>query len=475
MLDEPTREAILRLLLDGRGVRETARAVGVSRNAVRRVRREGRAEVPVLLRSEQLTPHRARIEALIKGCKGNLVRVREELEGEDVFVGYSTLTAFCRKHALLGQPKQRAGRYHFAPGEEMQHDTSPHDIVIGGRKRRLQCTSVVLCYSREMFVQVYPTYNRFYAKAFLTQAITHFGGSARRCVVDNTSVVVAAGTGKNARMAAEMEAFGERFGFHFLAHALGHANRSARVERPFAFIEGNFYPGRTFADLTDLNLQLVAWCKKVAGRTIETIQTTPAARFEHERSELVPLPLYVPEVYALHTRMVDVEGLIHLHTNRYSTPEALIGRRVQVRESLEQVRIFVGPREVSCHARLEEGGHSRSVLPEHRHRASRRKTPDGQCPPLAEEKRLREAHPALATLVDRLRKKHGGRAARTLRQLHRCYQDYPREPLLEAVQCALDYGLTDLARIERMILARVAGDFFQLPLGPGLGDENEDL
>jgi len=473
MLDEQTRQAILRLLLDGHGVREVARAVGVSRNSVRRVRREGRAAVPEILRMEQLTPHRERIEALVKSCQGNLVRVHEELEGEDVHVGYSTLTAFCRRHALTGQLKVRAGQYHFAPGEEMQHDTSPHDIVIGGRRRRMQCASVVLCYSRQLYAQVYPTFNRFYAKAFLTESFTRFGGSARRCMVDNSNVVVVAGTGQNARIAPEMEAFGERFGFHFVAHAVGHANRSARVERPFAYIERNFYAGRTFQDSADLNRQLAAWCEKVAERTIRELQTTPAARFEVERAALLPLPLYVPEVYALHTRVVDVEGLIHLHTNRYSVDEGLIGRRVQVRESLGQVRIFVGSRPVACHARLEEGAHTRSVLPEHRHRALRRKT-DGQCPSLPEEKRLREAHPALATLVDRLREQHGGRAARALRQLHRCYQDYPRASLIEAVQCALDYGLTDLARIERMILSRVAGDFFRLPIGPDPEDDGDD-
>jgi hypothetical protein len=170
---------------------------------------------------------------------------------------------------------------------------------------------------------------------------------------------------------------------------------------------------------------------------------------------------------------VDVEGLIHLHTNRYSVDEALIGRRVQVRETLERVRLFVGPRCVADHLRLDDGAYGRSVLPEHRHRAHRRKV-DGHCPPLPEEKRLREASPVLATLVDRLRKRHGGRAGRALRQLHRCYQDYPREPLLEAVQSALDYGLTDLARIERMILARVAGDFFRLPLGPEPEDGGDD-
>jgi transposase len=472
MLDEEKREAILRLLLDGHGVRAVARAVGVSRNSVRRVRREGSAAVPEILRPEQLTPHRERIEALVKHCEGNLVRVHEELEGEGVRVGYSTLTAFCRRHALTGRPKVRAGQYHFAPGEEMQHDTSPHDIVIGGRRRRMQCASVVLCYSRQLYAQVYPTYNRFYAKAFLTEALTRFGGAARRCLVDNTSVVVAAGTGKDARIAPEMEAFADRFGFHFSAHAVGHANRSARVERPFSYIERNFYPGRTFQDTADLNRQLAAWCEKVAGRTLRALQQTPAQRFETERSELVPLPLYVPEVYALHVRIVDIGGLIHLHTNRYSVDEALIGRRVQVRETLERVRIFVGLRCVTEHLRLDDGAYGRSVLPEHRHRVHRRKV-DGHCPPLPEEKRLREASPVLSTLIDRLRKRHGGRAGRALRQLHRCYRDYPREPLLDAVQCALDYGLTDLARIERMILARVAGDFFQLSLPPGPEDDDE--
>jgi transposase len=472
MLDEDQRHAILWMLREGRGVREVARAIGVSRNTVRRVRREGSATVPWLVRPEQLEPHRARIETLVKGCQDNLVRVHEELSGEGIAIGYSTLTAFCRRHALVKPPPVRAGQYHFAPGEEMQHDTSPHDVAIGGRRRRVQCASVVLCYSRHLYAQAYPTFNRFYAKAFLTEALTRFGGAARRCLVDNTSVVIAAGTGANARIAPEMEAFATRFGFHFVAHAVGHANRSARVERPFAYIERNFYPGRRFQDLADLNRQLAAWCDQVARRTLRALQQTPAQRFETERSELVPLPVYVPEVYALHSRVVDIEGLIHLHTNRYSVDEALIGRRVQVRESLARVRIFVGPRCVAEHVRLDDGSHGRSVLPEHRHRAIRRKT-DGHCPPLPEEKRLCEAHPLLATLVERLRQRHGGRAARALRQLHRCYQDYPREPLLEAVQCALDYGLTDLARIERMILARVAGNFFQLSLVSKAEDDDE--
>ena len=53
-------------------------------------------------------------------------------------------------------------------------------------------------------------------------------------MIDNTHVVVLRGTGREMIPVPEMEAFAERFGFRFVAHESGDANRSARVERPFA-------------------------------------------------------------------------------------------------------------------------------------------------------------------------------------------------------------------------------------------------
>jgi transposase len=82
-------------------------------------------------------------------------------------------------------------------------------------------------------------------------------------MIDNTHVVVLRGTGREMVPVPEMAAFGERFGFQFVAHAIGNANRSARVERPFWFIENNFLAGRTFSSWEDLNRQAREWCDKV--------------------------------------------------------------------------------------------------------------------------------------------------------------------------------------------------------------------
>ena len=44
----------------------------------------------------------------------------------------------------------------------------------------------------------------------------------------------------------------------------------------------------------------------------------------------------------------------------------------------------------------------------------------------------------------------------------RLLREYPREPFLAAVREAAQYGLYDLDRLERMILRRVARDYFLL-------------
>jgi hypothetical protein len=139
-----------------------------------------------------------------------------------------------------------------------------------------------------------------------------------------------------------MQALATRFGFTFLAHEPGDKNRSARVERPFHYIENNFYPGRTFESIEDVNAQLRAWCDTVRRRPKRHLPNTPAELFAAEKPALSPLPLHVPEVYEVHQRRVGGEGYVSLHTNRYPVPDTLIDRHIQLHETATKVRVFDG-------------------------------------------------------------------------------------------------------------------------------------
>ena len=464
MLNRSQRTTILELAGQGVSKREIARVLGVSRLSVRRVLRASSSEVPELDRGEKAEPYRQQILELMHQCKGNLVRVHEELVAGGATLSYQALTAFCRRHGI-GQPAVvAAGRYQFEPGEEVQHDTSPHEVQLGGKKRKVQTASAVLCYSRMLFFQCYPSFQRFDCKVFLTEALRYFSGSPARVMIDNTHVVVLRGTGREMEPVPEMAAFGERFGFQFVAHEIGDANRSARVERPFRFIEGNFLAGRTFSSWEDLNQQARQWCDKVNSTYKKHIRAVPRELFALERLHLKPLPAWIPEVYRLQERLVDVEGYIALHSNRYSVPVDWIGRRVEVRETKDKIEIQLDARRLVTHRRLVEAEHQRVTVAEHRPpRGHGARRGDHSRP---EEKAIVAAVPELADYVAGLKQRSRKIVTLALRQLLRLVREYPREPLLGAVREAARYGLYDLDRVERMILRRVAREYFLLDEGP---------
>jgi len=469
MLDQSTRATILKLREAGHGTRAIAATLGLSRGAVKAVLADGGAEVPRLERAEKAEPHREFVIELFERCRGNLVRVHEELVAAGATLSYQALTAFCRRHHLGHAPPRPAGAYHFEPGQEMQHDTSPHDAKLGGRTRRVQTASLVLCHSRLLFFQHYPRFDRFTCKLFLTDALRYVGGACATCMIDNTHVVVASGTGKAMVPAPEMAAFAERLRFQWEAHEKGDANRSARVERPFHYIENNFLAGRVFADWPALNQAAVAWCDKVNATHRKHLHAAPRELFAAEQPRLKPLPLWVPDVYALHHRIVDVASYVNVNQNRYSAPWRLIGRRLEVRETKETIEIFDGPRKVAHHARrIDPGG--TSTDPTHRPPRGEGRTARGDIS--VEEKQLLTLVPDLTEYLARLKRHGQGSGVRDVRRLLRFVADYPRAPLLEAVRTAAHYGLFDLERVERLLLRSLTRDFFFV--APGAAPDDPD-
>jgi transposase len=190
------------------------------------------------------------------------------LKDQGLEIPYSTLTRVIRDMGLRQPQKVKAGSYSFAPGEEMQHDTSPYKVSLNGKTVTAQCAGLVLAYSRKLFIRYYPCFIRFEARVFLSEAFQFMDGTCERVVIDNTSVIVARGSGPSAEINPEMESFGtlfgRLFGITFAPHRIGHPDRKARIGRPFSYVENNFLAGRTFRDRADLNNQALSWSVGVA-------------------------------------------------------------------------------------------------------------------------------------------------------------------------------------------------------------------
>jgi transposase len=450
--------ASVRALRDqGRSLHEISRLLQLSRNTVRRILRKHdgpAATQPVDAALQQ------RLKDVFVRAQGNAVRMAQILAGEyDMHLPYSTLTRWVRQAELRAAPK-RSGEYHFSPGEEMQHDTSPHRVVIDGKTLTAQCAALALAYSRRLFVRYYLRFTRLEAKHFLLQAAQFMDGVASRCVIDNTSVVVVGGAGAEAVFAPEMVAFAATLGFKFMAHRVNDPNRKSRIERPFYFVQTNFLPGRTFADLDDLNAQALHWCVEVANaKPKRSLGMASEAAFATEASCLRKLPAVLPPAYEVLDRVVDLYGFVSVDTNRYSVPERLVGKTVTAYKHYERIQVHYRGTVVASHERVIAQRDVRRTLPGH-HTVAQRAPRE---PSLAEQQ-LREEPEVLQRYAAALKQHHPhGRGVRALHRLVQLRRTYPREPLLAAVEQALKFGLFDLTRLEHLVLRHVAGDFFALP------------
>jgi hypothetical protein len=336
----------------------------LSRNAVRRILREKEREQISSPPCDTATL--AKLEEAFRRARGNGVRVQELLASEsELNVPYSTLTRWIRE-AQLRDPPKRSGEYHHGPGEEMQHDTSPHRVLLSGKTVSAQCAALTLAYSRRLFFQYYPRFTRFEAKHFLLEAVRFNDGSCPRCIIDNTSVVVVAGSGPDAVIAPEMAAFARALGFNFRAHHLGHSDRKGRIERPFLWIERNFLVGRIFVNFDDLNCQALAWCREVANAKPKRILgTSPEAAYVLEKPYLTAPSRVLPPVYEVLERIVDLYGYVSVDTNRYSVPERLVGKAVGVHKHPAEILIYHRGSEICRHRRLVGQRDARSTLPGH--------------------------------------------------------------------------------------------------------------
>jgi len=457
MLSYEQRAAILELHRQKVSLRQIARSLNVSKATVRKVIRSASATPPPIKRSEKADPYRQEILDLHASCKGNLQRVHEELIAMGADLSYQALTGYCRRHEIGTKEKKPCGEYPFKPGKETQHDTSPHRVVVAGRQRAAQTASAALCYSHMLFFQCYPRFDRFTCKVFLTEALRYLEGATERMMIDNTHVVVLHGTGAGMVPVPEMATFADRFGFTFEAHEKGDANRSARVERSFHYIENNFLAGRTFASWQDLNEQARAWCDRVNASYKKHLRAQPVELYAMEKQYLKPLPIWIPDPYLLHHRIVDSRGYVNLHNNRYSVPIDWIGRQVEIQETWTKVTITLDPRKRVVHQRALDGINQTISSPDHK---PRRGAPRPQ--PIREEELLIARRPELAGYVRAL-KKHGKKQVTlALRQLLRMAREYPKEPFLAALAEAAHFGLYELDRVERMVIRRIGNDYFRL-------------
>ena len=193
---------VRRRWLNGESQRSIARAMGISRNTVKKYC-EGE-NVPwerkeYLRAPSVLTPEvQAFIAAYLKADaeegtskqQHTAKRIYDRLVDEMGFTGgESTIRAYVS--ACKGSAKEAFVPLAFAPGDALQIDWGEVTIVLAGVKKVVYLFCARLCYSEAPFVAAYRRQNSESFLDALVQTFAYFGGVPRRVIFDNAKVAVA--------------------------------------------------------------------------------------------------------------------------------------------------------------------------------------------------------------------------------------------------------------------------------------------
>src|SRR6266571_3347163 len=321
MIDADKRKAVFLLHQEGIGRNQIARQLRMSPNTVQVIIAQ-QGEMPLHTRSDKIEIDADLLKRLYEECDGFAQRVHEKLvEEEHISIQYSTLTRLLRELGISRNDEARCDRVPDSPGTEMQHDTSPYSVRLGDTRANVIASLLYLRYSKRRYLRFYRMFNRFRMKCFFDEALKFWGYAAPVCIIDNTNLARLRGTGKDAVIVPEMEAFAKQYGFLFVCHEKHHPNRKAGEERSFYTVETNFLPGRRFESLEDLNQQAFDWSTvRMENRPVAKTGLIPAKAFEHERAYLVDLSPHLPPPYLVHERGTDQYGYTAFDGNYYWVP-----------------------------------------------------------------------------------------------------------------------------------------------------------
>lgn len=245
------------------------------------------------------------------------------------------------------------------PGEHGQVDWAHFGkLRIGRAEHSLLAFVCVLSYSRRIFLRYYldqriENFLRGHSAAF-----TAFGGQPRVLLYDNLKSAVLDRRGDAILFNPRLVDFAKHHHFEIRPAAVGRGNEKGRVERAIGYVRTSFWPARQWRDLDDLNAQAESWCLGEASerRWPQDQSKTVAMAFAEEQPRLLSLPADPYPTEECVTARVGKTPHVRFQSNDYSVPHTLARRMVEVRATLQQVRVLVDGQVVADHGRSFDRG-----------------------------------------------------------------------------------------------------------------------
>jgi transposase len=355
------------LYREGLSIRAIARRTGFSRKTIRKYLARGFEEPVYGPRS----PRGSALDDFKDFLKGRLtaypeltaIRLKREIGDLGYSGGYTTVKDFVRRI----RPSSESGyehRFETPAGKQGQVDFAQFKVRFTdtpAEEHRVWLFTMVLGCSRYLagrFVwrQDLATVVRCHLAAF-----EKIGGVPREILYDQMKTAVLDEDHERGIIYNKtLLALSRHYGFIPRACPKNRAKTKGKIERPYRYIRQDFFAGRTFRNMEDLNRQFEEWLDEISNRRLHgTTRRLVHEAFSEEREVLLPLPALPFDSLLKLERRITRDGMVSVDGNLYSVPDTTTHRVVEVQVTTGQITIMEAGQLIAVHPVLEGRGRRR--------------------------------------------------------------------------------------------------------------------
>jgi transposase len=353
-------------LILGKGIKQTARDLCISKNTVKKAIRGG-TEAFVYKRENQprpqLAPHIDELKAVLtedwkQPRKRRLTakRIYEDLAQNGYLGAYDSVRRYVKvwREKEGNNPATVFVPLQFEPGEAYQFDWSHEKVLLGGVVTTIKLAHFRLSYSRKSFVTAFTREALEMLLEAHNRAFAFFGGACRKGIYDNMrTAVTKIKKGKDRDFNTDFSKMCDHFLVEPVACTPASGWEKGQVENQVRNIRRWFFiPMPSFSDLEELNGWLADRCTELAKKRPhpEQKETTIEEMFQKEQEALIAYPGPFDACKQTDCR-VSSTSLIRYEDNHYSV-NCLLARGVgTVKAYSDRIKVVHEGKIVANHPR----------------------------------------------------------------------------------------------------------------------------
>jgi len=358
----------------GLSIIQTADALGLHRETVSKWCRVEHYRPPQRVkRASRLDPYKSLIVRWLETHPLSAQQIFQRLREAGYSGGVSILKDYVRR---VRPPKQKSFlKLTFAPGECAQVDWGMYgSIGVGSTRRHLSFFVMVLCYSRQMYVEFTVSQTMEHFLACHEHAFAALGVPEKIMVDNLKSAVLKRLTGAAPVFNPRYLDFSRHHGFQIVACNVRAGNEKGRVESGVGYVKKNLLNGLEFTDFAAVNPAAQVWLNEIANVRIhgETRQR-PIDLLATERDHLRAPNLLPYDLARVLSVRATSQFRIAFEANRYSVPAEFSGRLLTVKAYPERLCIYHEDQLIARHIRsydrhqdIEDPDHPKELLEQRR-------------------------------------------------------------------------------------------------------------